>query len=347
MFNPRPGPSERALISQHVVASIGLLIVIIAIGTLGYHIIEKWSFLDSLYMTVITITTIGFKEVHPMESNGIIFTIILSLAGVGTVAYALSGVVSLVVSGHLSRALRGRQMERDIKSYKNHVILCGCGRTGSVALQELLNNKEQVVVIEEDQDICETLREQDIPAICDDATHEDVLERARVQNASGLIASLPDDAANVFVALTAREMAPHLCIVARASEKSTESKLKRAGATRVVLANEVAGNHMADILLRPDAISFINTITGLHERNVGLREITISSGCDWEGKTLAEMHIREKHQLNILGIRRAEGTMTINPNPQATMNPGDVLIAFGPVEISTQLNKQFESQAHE
>lgn len=338
--------SDHYTLSHYIITAISLLIGVIFFGTLGYCVIEEWSVLDALFMTIITITTIGFREVHPLSEGGKVFTIVLALAGVGTVAYTLSGVVSLVVSGNLSRTLRGRHMARDIKNYTDHVILCGCGRMGSVALQELLLNDKKVVVIEQDKDICDTLHAREIPTICDDATREDVLEMARVRHATGLITCLPDDADNVYVSLTAREMSAHVSIVARATDKSAESKLRRAGATHVVLANDVAGHHMTNVLLQPDVISFIDTITGLHERKVGLREIAITAGCTWENTTSSDQHIREKTGLNILAVRRSDGELVVNPSPEYVMQAGDVLIAFGPVDAAAEITARFASQSH-
>ncbi len=331
----------RREIARRLFIAILLLAVVMALGSLGYVNNEDWSLLDALYMTVITVTTIGFKEVRELSRAGEVFTIILSLGGVGTAAYALSSVVSVVVGGHLTRLIKGQQMIHDIKDYKDHVVLCGCGKTGESALKELLAGKERVIVIETDADICAEIMERGVPVICDDATVDAVLEKARVGLAKGLIVSLPDDADNLFVTLSAREMAPDLCIVARASQKNSEKKLVRAGANKVIMADEIAGRHMANILLTPEAMSFVHEITGMRDRKVGLREITITEGCEWQGKTLPEIDVRAETGLNVVGIRHADGKLTVSPLPSTRMAKGDVLIVFGPIEAAEKINARF------
>jgi len=334
-------PMDRWHIVRRLAGALALLVIVISFGTIGFQLVEGWSLLDSLYMTVITVTTIGFGEVHTLDHHGRIFTIVLALTGAGTAAYALTSLATVVVGGELARIIKGRQMQRDIKSLQNHIVLCGCGRTGSCALRDLQAGGETVLVIEKDVLVCEDLTVKGVPVICDDATLEHVLERARVRHAKGLITALPDDADNVFVTLTAREMSPGLCVISRASHQKHENKLRRAGATRIVFVNEVAGRHMANILLMPEAIRFLDNLTGMANREVGLSEIMINPTCDWNGKTLSEAHIRARTGLNVFAIRHANGEMVIDPGADTRMCEGDVLVVFGPLKNAAELNATF------
>ncbi|NLF39542.1 potassium channel protein [bacterium] len=326
-------------------SSIGLFAALLGGGTIGYHLIEDWSYFDGFYMTVITITTIGFGELYPLSRDGRIFTVVLALGGVGTVASILSSAASVIISGEFSRAMRGRHMEHDIRKMEGHTILCGCGRTGQVVLEELQQCKEQVLVIDRSRAVCDELESAQVPHICADATHDVVLEQARVSTAKGLISALPDDADNVFVTLTARGMAPSLLIVARAAQKSSERKLIRAGATRVILPNEVGGRHMAHVMLRPETVRFVDELTGLHNPSVGLSEIHISASSSWVGKTLGELHIRSETGLNILAIRHDNGELAVDPGPVTRFAANDVLIVFGLLEKSHALNREFSANS--
>jgi voltage-gated potassium channel len=326
---------------RRLIVAGALLGVVLVAGTVGYVIVAGWNWLDALYMTVITVTTIGYKEVHDLDNAGRVFTICIALAGVGTAAYGLSSIVSLIVSGEFTAVLRGQQMQHELSNLREHIIICGGGKTGLGALQELQASDERVVIIEKDAAVCEGLRQRGIAVLHDDATQEGVLEKARAQHAKGLITTLPNDADNVFVTLTARELAPKLVIVARAALQSHESKLVRAGANRIVRVDEVGGRHMANIMLRPEAIRFIDKLTGINNRTVGLRELDVTADCGWAGKTLAQSEIRQQMALNVVAIRRVEGELLINPGPHTTMHTGDVLIVFGDVSKADELNERF------
>ena len=325
-----------------IAVPIIIIIIVIIIGTSWFSIVESWSVLDALYMTVITVTTIGFKEVHELDNSGKSFTIFLALAGVGAAMYALSSFISIGVGGHLIRNYKGKKMINELKKYKNHIILCGCGQMGECALKELLIRGTKVVVIDSNPETCEKLEQYKIPVIQNDATLETVLENAQIKLAHGLIASLQDDADNLFLTLTAREMVPELFIIARASDKKIGAKFKRAGANKIILANEVSGRHMANILLAPEAMNFIDKITGLKNRQFGLREIVLTSECEWLNKTIAEANLRANTGLNVLAIRQGNAELLINPGPETRLNEGDLLIVFGPIDAAEKLNVKFK-----
>jgi voltage-gated potassium channel len=338
--------ASRAVATRRLLHALLILTGVILVGTLAYTVILDWSSLDALYMTVITVSTIGFKEVRPLDTTGEIITIGLALIGVGTAAYALSSLATFVFSVDIATLIKGRHMQRHIENMEGHIVLCGCGRTGRCALEELLlAQDERVVIIERDPDICEEMAGRGLPVMCEDATAEEVLESARVAHAAGLITALPDDADNVFVALTAREMAPDLLIIARASAKSNEHKLRRAGANRVIMVNEVAGRHMAQILLQPETIRFVDRLTGLHDREIGLREVEVSPGCAWDGVTIAEANIRAQTGLTVMAIRRHNGELIINPRPDEVMQAHDVVIVFGPRDRAEGISAAMAAKA--
>ncbi|MCX7846685.1 MAG: potassium channel protein [bacterium] len=321
-------PSHRH-VARRFLGSLAILAAVIAAGTTGYILIEGWPFTDALYMTVITVTTVGFREARTLSPAGQLYTIAVVLCGVGAAAYALSSLAAMLASGELSRLVRGHQMAHELGSMTDHIILCGCGQTGSCALRELQASRQKVVVVEKDENICDELSRHGVPALCGDATLEAVLEQARVRHAKGLITTLPDDADNVFVALVARELQPALTIVARATHQHNASKLRRAGANRIVPVNEVAGHHMANIMLFPNAIGFLDQLMGIEQPDIGLREVRVPPRCSWVGTTLAQQNIRATTGLTVMAIRHADGRMTINPGPDCQIAADDVLIVFG------------------
>ena len=335
---------NKKTIIRRIATPILIIIVVIIFGTSWYSIVENWSVLDSLYMTVITVTTIGFREVHTLDDSGKAFTIFLAIAGVGAAMYALSSFISVGVGGHLIRTFKGKQMINELKKYKNHVILCGCGQMGECALKEFLIRGTKVVVIDNNPKTRKRLDHYKIPIIQNDATVETVLESAGIKSAYGLIASLPDDADNLFLTLTAREMVHDLFIIARASSNKIGNKLKRAGANRIILANEVSGRHMANIILSPEAMNFVDKITGLRNRQFGLREIILTNECGWTGKSIAEANLRANTGLNILAINQGNAELLINPGPQTILNEGDLLVVFGPIDAAEKLNVKFKKQ---
>ena len=343
LFNTLSFSHARREIIRRLWFSGLLLLIVILAGTAGYQYIEQWGVLDSLYMTVITVTTIGLGEVHPLQPAGRIFTIIISLAGVGTVAYALSSLASMVIGGELFNLVKGRQMEKDISKLQNHLILCGIGKSGLRTLEELLASRENVVVIDIDPQVCSQINKDHAYVICDDATQEATLYAAGILKAKGLITALPDDASNVFVTLTAREIAPDIFIVARSSDASIEKKLQHAGANRVIVVNDIGGRHMANIMLQPAAIRLVEEMTGLHNRDVSLSEISILPGCEWEGKTPVELQVRSRTGLTIVGIFQA-GKLIIAPAANTIMQTGDTLIVFGPVETARAICRRFNTQ---
>lgn len=310
--------------------SLLMLVVLVAAGTTGYVVIEGMSLIEGFYMTIITITTVGFGEVQPLSSAGRIFTSVLILMGVATATSAISNAASIVLGQRLWLSIRERRMEETIASLENHYIVCGYGRMGQQIVRDLQNRKQPYVVIEFNESLREEMLEDNITHIIGDGTQDEVLYQARIQYAAGMVAALDSDADNVMTVLSAREINPRLFIVARSAEASTESKLRRAGANRVVSPYLIGGHRMAVALLRPAVHDFMNQIFhvgGEHDMDIG--QVAIEVGSPLTGKTIAEADLRKTRNVNILAIQRPDGSLVINPGTQHVIAQGEVLIVIG------------------
>jgi len=240
--------------------ALALIIIVIAFGTAGYQLIEGWNFLDALYMTIITLTTVGYREVHELSSRGMIFTIVLLMVGVGTFLYALSAGAKIILEGELQELFGRKRLEKKIKELKGHYIVCGYGRMGKIICRELKAKNVPFVAIERNGDFLNN-RLDDFLGISGDATNDDILREAGIERAKGLISVLPNDALNLYVVLSARELNPDLHIVARAGEEGSENKLLRAGADKVVSPYHIGGLRIAHTILRPAVVDFIEFAT--------------------------------------------------------------------------------------
>ena len=301
---------------------------VVAVGTLGYVILEGWPVLDAVYMTVITIGSVGYAEVHPLSTNGRIFTMGLIVAGLGVMGYGLSTVTAFLVEGELTDALRKRRMERKIASLRDHVILVGGGETGKHIVLEFAKTEIPFVLIErETARVASLERGGSLLSILGDATDSAVLERARIGDARGLITTIPSDKDNLFVILCARELNPTIRIISRLTDEQSRSKFIRAGADVVVSENLIGGLRMASEMLRPHVVSFLDAMLRETGSVVRVEEIQIPAESPWIGKTLAEAQIRERVGVVIFGLREtASGRYLFNPNPSARLGAGDVLI---------------------
>jgi voltage-gated potassium channel len=314
---------------QRVVVVLVALGGIMASGTLGYMLIEGWSAFDALYMTVITLATVGYGEIHPLSTAGRIHTIALILIGFGVVAYGLSTVTAFLVEGQLTDILGKRKMERKIKSLRDHVILAGAGETGKHVAEELLKTATPYVVIERDPTQAATLaRVGEVLYVIGDATDSVVLQQARIESARGLITSIPSDKDNLFVILTARELNPALRIVSRVIAEESRHKLLKAGADAVVSSNLIGGLRMASEMLRPHVVSFLDAM--LRETMgtpMRVEEVQIPPDSPWVGRTLEAVQIREKVGVVVFGLREAAtGKYLFNLAPTFRLGAGDVLI---------------------
>jgi voltage-gated potassium channel len=310
----------------------------IAFGTIGYTLIEGWSLFDGLYMAVMTVTTVGYGEVHRLSPAGRAFTVLFMLVGVGTVGYALSSMVQALVQSDILAALGQRRRHREMKKLHNHFIICGAGRVGSRIIRELSRAGMPFVVIENDAQKAETFIERGLPVIVRDATLEETLREAGVDRARGLAACLPDDADNLYVVLTARDLNRNLHIVARAVEEQAEPKLIRAGANRVVAPTIIGSHRMAQALIKPAVADFMDSITA-DTLDLGFEQVEVEAGSIYTGKELRETNIRSALDIVIVAIRRHTGEMVFNPAGDARIEAGDILIAIGRAESLLELNR--------
>jgi voltage-gated potassium channel len=291
--------------------------------------LEGWRLPEALYMTVITLSTVGFSEVRPLSEVGRFFTAGLIVAGVGAVAYVFAAISQYVISGELSGSLRRSRMHQRIDATSGHFIVCGYGRVGQQVVVDLLEERRQSVVVESHADAL-----SDAPpgvlSVIGDASDDDVLGLAGIARASGLVAATGDDAINLFITLSARTLNPDLCIVARANQPASEPKLLRAGATHVISPYRISGRRMARQLLYPSIVDFLDVVMHSGGLELFLEEYTVQPDSDLHGKTVAEAEVRTRSGANVLAVRRHDqGSIVTNPPSEMRFEPGDMLIVLG------------------
>lgn len=315
--------------SIKIMRGVMMLAMVLLIGTIGYMVIEEWQLLDALYMTVITITTVGYGEIRQVSEPGRIFTIFIIFAGMGILGYTFGMVAQAMVEFQVRSILGRRKLGLKIKSLKDHYIMCGYGRIGRIIAQELNSNKIPVIVIDQNPDSKEALENQDIPYIIDDATSEDVLIEAGIERAKGLIAVVESDADNLFITMTARGLNSDLYILARADEEQTQKKLLRGGADRVVLPYLIGGHKMAQTIVKPAVTDFLELTVHNKDIKLKLEELLVGKGSRLNGVTLVDSGIRQETNIIILAIRKKDGEMSFNPSSQTWIEAGDTLISLG------------------
>ncbi len=321
---------------KHIKHALLFLNVLILIGSAGYMVIEGWGVLDSLYMTIISITTTGFMEVHPLSPQGRLFTTVLIVVGVSTIAYIGGRAAQLLIEAQI---FRRRRVSKKVESLHHHHIVCGFGRLGRLICNELSSLNIPFVVIEKDEGRIDQLIEADYLFVNGDATSDEFLLKAGIKRAKGLVAVLPTDAENLYTTLSAKVLNPGIFVVTRAVEDETEKKLVRAGANRVVMPYEIGAVRMVNLLIRPTVVDFIDIVARKKGVDLGLEEIVVGSDSFLKGKTLAESAIRQHLNIIIVAIRRADGEFIYNPTSTEIIHEGDRLIAIGQAEELTKLNQ--------
>jgi len=304
-------------------------LVIVAGGTLGYWLIEGWSLWDAFYMTVTTVATVGYREVHPLSRAGQAFTVGLIVSGVGTAFYTATLIATLVVEGGLHRRFEQRRFSRMLKDLKDHFIVCGAGRIGSIIAAELKQQDVPFIVIERDADRVHAAMERGWLAVQADASQEEVLIRVGIHRARGLIAAVGTDAENVYAVLTARGMRQDLFIIARVESDDAEHKLKRAGADRVISPYQIGATHIVQTALRPAVVDFVHLATSSEHLELSREQVHVPEGSALAGKSLVDSGIRQKYGVIIVAIKRADGTMEFNPAPESVIRAGDELVVLG------------------
>lgn len=309
--------------------AVALFAFVIVVGTAGYMAIEGWPAWDAFYMTVITVTTVGFKEVHELSRGGQVFTVCLILGGVGTVFYAVTLVAAIIVEGGLQHRFEGRRRLRMIQGLRDHFILCGSGRIGSTIAAALRREGVPFVVVERDAERLHTVLERGDLAVQADASREDVLRQVGIDRARGLIAAVGTDAENVYTVLTARGLRPDLFIVARAEAEDARPKLIRAGANRVISPYEIGATQLAQTALRPAVVDFVSLATSSENLELAMEQIAIGASAPFTDQSLVEANLRQRYGVIVVGIQRADGRMEFNPPSDAVMHAGDQLVVLG------------------
>ena len=304
-----------------------LLVLVVAYGTVGYSLIEGWTLLDGLYMTVLTLTTVGFTEVHPLDTAGRIFTITVMVMGVGLLLVTLSLVAGWVAEGGLGPRTRRRRMERRVNRLSGHFIVCAYGRVGRSVAREFEAQGVSYLVVEERDDLEEQMVTDGVPYLMGDPSQEEVLRSAGVERAAGLICAVDSDATNVYIALTARSINAGLFIVARASEPGSVDRLRKAGADRVISPYVTSGRHMAVLALRPAVVDYIEVGEG--PSSLRLEEVRVDPGSDLVGRTVGEVCGRALP----LALRHAAGEVSAHPDAALRLQAGDLMVLLGEDEV--------------
>jgi voltage-gated potassium channel len=313
---------------QRIIRPIIAIIGVISFGTIGYSVIEKWNLFDSLYMTIITLTTVGFEEVHVLSGAGRAFTIVLMLSGVGAMLYALGVAARVLIEGEIREIFGRKKLSKTIEKLKDHYIICGYGRMGKIICREMKENEAAFVVIEKLPDVLASMNEN-ILVFHGDATQDSVLRDAGIEKARGLISVLSSDADNLYVVLSARGLNPNLKIVVRAVEEGSRQKLLRAGADNVISPYYIGGIRIAHTVLKPAVVDFMEFATRSKNLDLQIEEIQIKDKSDIIGKGLDECGIRRELGIIIVAIKKMSGEMEFNPTSTSLIKQGDILIAMG------------------
>ncbi len=316
-----------------------LLLITLMTGVVGYSVFEDMSLFEAFYMTIITISTVGFQEVKPLHPMGRIITIFIISTGITIGAYTIGTLLRMLIEGELRKTFGRRIVERKISQLKDHYIICGYGRIGSLVCQELKNNNKDFVVIDNAPDAIEQLEKEQIYFIPVDATEDESLEKAGIMNATSLVTAVKSDADNVFITLTARGMRPDIFILSRATDVGSEAKLKRAGANRVVSPYQIGGKRMAQVLLKPTVVDFIDI--AIMDTRLGLRleECRIKPESKLVGKNLIESNLRKNYGIIIVLIKKNNGDMIYNPQPTEVLDSDDVLVVLGKKDDMDRMNE--------
>jgi len=325
---------------RRFIIDVFIFFLILLGGCIGYVAIEGWSGFDALYMTVITLTTVGFQEVHSLSPAGKIFTMVLILFGVGFMLYFLGTITGMIVEGTIKDVFGRRKLERQINQIQGHYIVCGFGRIGRTVTQLLKEEPMEVVIIEKDMQHIPLFQEKKLLYVIGEATSEEHLLQAGIVKAKGLVAAVSSDADNVYITLTARGLNPDLFILARAAEESSVKKLIRAGADKVVSPYDIGARRMAYSILRPTVIDFIEL--AIHNKNLDLQmeELVVGETSDLKDATLMESAIRKDYNLIVVAIKKKSGEMIFNPLSQTKIHAGDTLVALGDRENLNKLEKK-------
>lgn len=329
------------LFRSKIYLAISLLILVLVIGVIGYHYLSDYGWLDALYMTIITVTTVGFKEVQPLDASAKIFTVGLIISSVFIFGFAISVITEYILSRNTLQLLKKKKVKNKVDSLSDHVIICGFGRNGSQAATGLANYARSFVVIEKDKEVIEKF-EAGILFVEGDANEDEVLQQAGIERAQYLIAALPDDADNLFVVLSAKQLNEGLFIISRASQVSSQKKLRLAGANKVIMPDKVGGDHMAALVVNPDLIDFMDRISNVADGTPNLEEVAIEELQNQvDCSSIKDLELRKRTGCTIIGYVAPDGDYIINPEPDLELEPKSKIIVLGNPDQIKKLNEMF------
>jgi len=306
-----------------------ILVFVLLVGSTGFHLIQHWSWFDSFYMTLTTMTALGYGEIEPLSHPARIFNSFLIVCSVTAVGFAIATVSQALLEFEFGKAFGRRRMERELSKISGHYVICGAGRVGRTVARQLRARGQAVVIIEKDSARARWAEEEKIPVIIGNASSEDNLRKARIETAQGFVSAVGSDAENIYIVLTARGLRPDIKILARASEEEATSKLLRAGASQVLSPYHFVGHRMAQLLLRPNVLDFVDAAFGRERLDFEIGEVSISATSCLVGKKLGESEIPRQAGVIVLALRTTDGTMKFNPPPESVIHAQDCLIVIG------------------
>ncbi len=327
-------------IFPRIYLALSFILGVVVVGSVGFMLIEGYSWVEALYMTVITVSTVGFGEVRELSEEGMLFTSILIMGSLGTFAYSISALTTYFVNGEYRTTFKEARLKQEVEKLSNHVIVCGTGRVGEMAVQELLDHNTPVVIVENDVEKADSLSAEGHIVISGDATRDENLASAGITKAKSVITTLPSDAQNLYVVLAAREMAPNIHIVSRASKLNSVSKLRVAGANNVIMPDKVGGAHMASLVVMPDVIEFLDHLKIQGADDINLEEIPVNvlpQGL--KTATLGELDARNRVGVNVVGVKQSDGNFIINPGRDTPLDDACKLFVLGTADQLRTMNR--------
>ncbi|WP_437399338.1 potassium channel family protein [Flagellimonas lutimaris] len=330
------------LMRSKILVALTLMIMVLLVGVVGYKMLSDFTWIEAIYMTIITVTTVGFSEVRPLDANAKIFTVFLIVTSVFIFGFAISVVSEYILGRNSLEVLKKKKVKKQIDSLSNHVVICGFGRNGMQAAEKLIAYKKPFVVIERDKEIIER-HEEDVLFIEGDANEDEILRQAGIDRAQYLITAVPDDAANLFIVLSARQLNKNLFIISRASQITSVKKLEFAGANKVIMPDKIGGDHMASLVVMPDLITFLDQLSIEGEHTTNLEEVSIEDFTDqMDCNSLRDLDLRRRTGCTIIGYIDPDGKYIINPEADMVLQPNSKVIVLGRPEQIRKLNQMFQ-----
>tara|TARA_R110002012_G_scaffold309643_2_gene516810 strand:+ start:806 stop:1828 length:1023 start_codon:yes stop_codon:yes gene_type:complete len=330
------------LLKSRIYTAFLLLFLLLSFGVSGFVLLADYSIVNAVYMTVITITTVGFGEVAPLNDEAKLFTVILILTSVVVVGYALSVITEYILSKNNLEELKQKKMQKTIDNFSDHIIICGYGRNGKQAATKLLAHNKPFVIVEKSNEIIQKFESLEVPFVLGNANEDDVLIKAGIRRAKTLITALPDDADNLFVVLSARQINADLQIISRASQETSYNKLKLAGANNVILPDRIGGDHMASLVVVPDLIEFIDNLSIVGKSDINIEEIKIEKLYNAnEIRTIKDLDLRNKTGCTVIGFKGENGEYIVNPEAEIRLVPNSKIVVLGRPEQIQKLNSLY------